>query len=232
MGVGALCYVGRGTVIGSGCQLHPGVIVREDCRLGDRVIVHSGTVIGSDGFGFAWDGGCHRKIPQAGGVVIEDDVEIGAGCAIDRGTVGDTRIGRGSRFDNLVHIGHNVQIGENSLLIAQVGIGGSTRVGKQVILAGQVGIVGHVEIGDGVQIGAQAGVISSIPAGTKVWGYPAMPLQQSKRVYASIKRTPELIREVKELSERLAQLEARLGTDAAASSGTGADGRHGQAEDD
>jgi UDP-3-O-[3-hydroxymyristoyl] glucosamine N-acyltransferase len=209
--VGALVHVGRETAVGRACHLHPGVVVRETCTLGDHVIVHAGTVIGADGFGFAWDGSSHRKIPQTGVVVIDDDVEIGAGCAIDRGTVGETRIGRGCRLDNLVHIGHNVQIGEHTLIIAQVGIGGSTRVGEHVTLAGQVGIVGHVEIGDGVQIGAQAGVTNSIPAGSRVWGYPAMPLAQSKRVYASIKRTPELLRTVKTLAARVEELEARLG---------------------
>ncbi|MGD8394476.1 MAG: UDP-3-O-(3-hydroxymyristoyl)glucosamine N-acyltransferase [Candidatus Eiseniibacteriota bacterium] len=219
--IGALVHVGRDSAIGRDSHLHPGVVVREDCRLGDRVIVHAGTVIGSDGFGFAWDGTCHRKIPQTGGVVVDDDVEIGAGCAIDRGTVGETRIGRGCRLDNLVHIGHNVQVGEHTLIIAQVGIGGSTRIGKHVTLAGQVGIVGHVEIGDGVQIGAQAGVISSIAAGTRVWGYPAMSLAQSKRVYASIKRTPELLRTVKSLTERIGDLEARLGITPAAAGASG-----------
>jgi len=205
--IGALTYIGAASSIGAGSTIYPGVVIRERCQLGGGVVVHSGTVIGADGFGFSWDGSAHRKIPQVGSVVIDDDVEIGANCAIDRGTVTETRIGRGSRLDNLVHVGHNVQIGEHALLVAQVGIGGSTRIGNGVTLAGQVGIVGHVDIGDGAEVGAQAGVICSVPAGTRLWGYPAMPLQQSKRVYASIKHTPQLLKRVKQLELRLAEFE-------------------------
>jgi UDP-3-O-[3-hydroxymyristoyl] glucosamine N-acyltransferase len=213
--IGPLTFIGRGARIGSEAHLYPGVFIREECTLGDRVVVHSGSVIGSDGFGFLWDGAQHVKVPQVGRVVIEDDVEIGAGCAIDRGMVGETHIGRGTKFDNLVHIGHNVRIGENSIVVAQVGIGGSTIVGRGVTLAGQVGIVGHVEIGDGVQIGAQAGVIGSVPAGSRIWGTPSMPLGQSKRVYAAQKRAPELLREVHDLKKRLVELEACLGREPA-----------------
>lgn len=208
--IGPLTFIGRGSRIGSQVHLYPGVFIRDECALGDRVIVHSGSVIGSDGFGFLWDGAQHVKVPQVGRVVIEDDVEIGAGCAIDRGTVGETRIGRGTKFDNLVHIGHNVRIGDHSIVVAQVGIGGSTVIGRGVTLAGQVGIVGHVEIGDGAQIGAQAGVIGSVAAGSRIWGSPSMPLAQSKRVYAALKRTPELLREVHDLKKRLAELEDSL----------------------
>lgn len=211
--IGPLTFIGRGSRIGREAHLYPGVFIREECTLGDRVVVHSGSVIGSDGFGFLWDGAQHVKVPQVGRVVIEDDVEIGAGCAIDRGTVGETRIGCGSKFDNLVHIGHNVRIGDHSIVVAQVGIGGSTIIGRGVTLAGQVGIVGHIEIGDGAQVGAQAGVISSVPAGSRIWGTPSMPLGQSKRVYASLKRTPELLREVHALRKRLAELECSLGLD-------------------
>jgi UDP-3-O-[3-hydroxymyristoyl] glucosamine N-acyltransferase len=209
--ISPLVFVGRGSRIGADGLVYPGVVIREDCLLGDRIIVHSGTVIGADGFGFLRDGQHHVKIPQVGRVVVEDDVEIGAGCAIDRGTVAETRIGRGTKFDNLVHVGHNVRIGEDSLLIAQVGIGGSTTIGRGVTLAGQVGIVGHVEIGDGAMVGAQAGVISSVPAGSRVWATPAMPLAQSKRVSAAVKRTPDLLREVASLKRRVAELEAKLG---------------------
>lgn len=210
--VEALSYVGRGCRIGADARIYPGVVIREDCILGDRVIVHSGTVIGADGFGYLpGAGGRHLKIPQVGTVVIEDEVEIGAGCAIDRGTVGETRIGRGTKFDNLVHVGHNVQIGENSLLVAQVGVGGSTTIGRGVTLAGQAGLVGHIEIGDGTQVGAQAGVIHSLAPGTRWWGTPAMPLAQSKRVYAALKRTPELLREVAALRRQVAELTRELG---------------------
>jgi UDP-3-O-[3-hydroxymyristoyl] glucosamine N-acyltransferase len=209
--VGPLTYIGRGSRVGKDALIYPGVVIREDCEIGDRVIIHSGSVIGADGFGFLPDERRHVKIPQVGRVVIEDDVEIGAGCAIDRGTVAETRIGRGTKFDNLVHIGHNVRIGENSLVVAQVGIGGSTVVGRGVTLAGQVGIVGHVEIGDGAQIGAQAGVINSVPAKARMWATPSMPLAQAKRVIAAQKRTPEILRVIAALERRVAELEARLG---------------------
>jgi UDP-3-O-[3-hydroxymyristoyl] glucosamine N-acyltransferase len=208
--VGALVYIGRQVRIGADTYLYPQVVIREECVLGDRVIVHSGAVIGSDGYGFRHEGERHVKVPQIGRVVIGDDVEIGAACAIDRGTLGDTVIERGTKFDNLVHIGHNVRIGADSLVIAQVGIGGSAVVGKGVILAGQAGIAGHIEIGDRAQIGGQAGVIASVPAGEQLWGTPAMPLHQSKRVYAAIRRTPELLREVRALKERVAALEAAI----------------------
>ncbi len=209
--IGPLVYIGQGSRVGADSLLYPGVVVREDCELGDRVIVHAGAVIGADGFGFLPDGRQHVKIPQVGRVVVEDDVEIGACCAIDRGTVAETRICRGTKFDNLVHIGHNVRIGEHSLVVAQVGIGGSTVIGSGVTLAGQVGIVGHVQIGDGAQIGAQSGVTHSVPAGSKQWATPAMPLAQAKRVIAAAKRAPTLLRELKELRRRVAELEARLG---------------------
>ncbi len=208
--VGDLVHVGAKTKIGRGTRLYPQVVIREECVLGDRVIVHSGTVIGSDGFGFRREGSRHVKIPQVGRVVIGDDVEIGAGCAIDRGTIGDTVIGRGSKLDNLVHIGHNVRIGEDALLIAQVGIGGSTLVGSRVTLAGQVGIVGHIEIGADSQIGAQAGVIGSLPAGGRYWGTPATALTAAKRTHAAMRRAPELLRTVAALERRLAALETRV----------------------
>jgi len=229
--ISPLVYVGRGSRIGADGLVYPGVVIREDCALGDRIIVHSGSVIGADGFGFLPDGQQHVKIPQVGRVVVEDDVEIGACCAIDRGTVAETRIGRGTKFDNLVHIGHNVRIDEGSLLIAQVGIGGSTVIGRGVTLAGQVGIVGHVEIGDGAQVGAQAGVISSVPAGSRVWSTPAMPLAQSKRVSAAIKRTPGLLREVASLKRRVAELEGRLGVGGADGDSSAADASDGHASD-
>ena len=204
--IGALVYIGREARIGTGCLLYPQVVIREECVLGDRVIVHSGSVIGSDGYGFRREGERHIKVPQIGRVVIGDDVEIGASCAIDRGTLGDTVIEHGTKFDNLVHVGHNVRIGANSLVIAQVGIGGSAVVGKGVILAGQAGIAGHVAIGDQAQIGGQAGIIASVEPGEQLWGTPAMPLHQAKRVYAAIRRTPEILREIAALKAQVAAL--------------------------
>ncbi|MDM7915199.1 MAG: UDP-3-O-(3-hydroxymyristoyl)glucosamine N-acyltransferase [Candidatus Eisenbacteria bacterium] len=204
-------YVGNGARIGSESLLYPNVVIREDSRLGERVIVHSGAVIGSDGFGFTREGNVIHKIPQIGNVEIGDDVEIGANATIDRATTGTTRIGRGTRIDNLVMIAHNVTIGENSILCAQVGISGSTQVGNDVTLAGQVGLVGHIEIGDGVQVGAQGGVTKSIPAGTSVSGYPALPHGQARRIYAAMRHLPDMLREVRDLERRLLALETHLG---------------------
>jgi UDP-3-O-[3-hydroxymyristoyl] glucosamine N-acyltransferase len=210
--VSALAYVGRGVRIGVDCFLYPQVVLREECVLGDRVIVHSGSVIGADGYGFRREGDRQVKVPQIGRVVIGDDVEIGASCAIDRGTLGDTVIERGVKFDNLVHVGHNVRIGADSLVIAQVGIGGSAVIGRSVVLAGQAGIAGHVEIGDGAQIGGQTGVIGDVPPGEKVWGTPGMPFQQAKRVYATLRHLPEILRELARLRALVAALRAVAAT--------------------
>src|SRR6185295_18228645 len=165
----------RDVEIGADCVLHSGVQVRESCRLGERVIVQNGAVIGGDGFGFAKDdSGRYHKIPQIGRVVIEDDVEIGALTAIDRAALGETRIGRGSKLDNLVQIGHSVTIGHDTVMAGQVGVAGSTRVGAHVTLAGQVGVAGHVTIGDGAIATAQTGIPHSIDAGALVSGFPAI----------------------------------------------------------
>lgn len=203
-------YIGRNVRVGSDCLVYPNVVIREECVIGDRVIIHSGAVIGDDGFGFVRDGETIRKIPQIGNVVIGDDCEIGANTTIDRATTGTTRIGRGTRIDNLVMIAHNVEIGENSILCGQVGISGSTIVGSDVTLAGQVGIVGHVEIGDRVRVGAQGGVTKSIPDGTEVSGYPALPHPQARRIYASMRGLPDMIRLVRDLNRRITELESRL----------------------
>ncbi len=202
--------VGSGTVIGADTILHANVTVYHGCTLGERVIVHSGTVIGADGFGFAPDGATFLKIPQLGTVVIEDDVEIGANCTIDRGALGETRIGRGTKIDNLVMIAHNVVVGENSIIVAQVGISGSTRVGRNVMLAGQVGIVGHVEIGDGVRIGAKSGVPHSVPAGSVVTGSPALPHREFLRLQAVQRRLPDLYDRLKALEKQVAALQAAM----------------------
>jgi UDP-3-O-[3-hydroxymyristoyl] glucosamine N-acyltransferase len=207
--VHAGCYLGACAKIGEDVLLYPGVIVREQCVVGDRAIVHPGTVIGSDGFGFVRDGAVYRKLPQVGNVVIEEDVEIGANVTIDRATTGTTRIGSGTKIDNLVQIAHNVQIGKNCVLVAQVGISGSTEVGDGAILAGQVGIVGHIEIGAGAVIAAKSGVSKSVKAGETVLGSPAVPVRQAKRMEASLRRLPELLQTLRDLKRRVAELEAR-----------------------
>ena len=203
--------VGAGVRIGKGCRIFPQVVLREGVWLGDGVIVHSGAVLGADGFGYARDGQRHVKIPQIGRVVIEDDVEIGANVTIDRATLGETRIGRGTKIDNLVQIAHNVHVGADTVIVAQVGISGSARIGSRVTLAGQVGVVDHVEIGDDVIVGAQSGVSKAVPAGSIVLGSPAIPHGEFKRQMAAIARLLETRKLVRSLEERLASLEARLG---------------------
>ena len=204
--VGALAYVGAGVEIGEDCALGPHVALLAGVRLGRRVVVHPGAVIGADGFGFAFDGAQHRKVPQTGGVLIEDDVEIGANTTIDRATFGDTIVRRGTKIDNLVQIGHNVEVGEHSILVAQVGVSGSSRLGRGVVLAGQVGIADHVTVGDGVLVGAQGGVPSSLEAGGKFLGTPARPMLEAKRIMAAETRLPELLRRVRALERALEAL--------------------------
>lgn len=201
------CYVGARARIGADSLLYPNVTLRESCEVGERVIVHSGTVIGSDGFGFVRDGEFYRKLPQVGNVVVDDDVEIGACVTIDRATTGTTRIGSGSKIDNLVQIAHNVQIGKNCIIVAQVGISGSTVLGDHVVVAGQVGIVGHIEIGSGAIICARSGVSKSVKPGEKLFGSPALPVGQGKRVEASLRHLPELIQTVRRLKRRVEELE-------------------------
>ncbi|MDZ7262002.1 MAG: UDP-3-O-(3-hydroxymyristoyl)glucosamine N-acyltransferase, partial [candidate division KSB1 bacterium] len=172
--------------------------------------IHCGAVIGSDGFGFFKQGEVYEKIPQLGIVVIEDEVEIGANCTIDRATFGETRIRRGAKLDNLIQVAHNVEIGENTVIAAQAGISGSTRIGKGVSIGGQAGFVGHIEIGDYASIGAQAGVTKSVPAKIVVSGYPARPHLQAKREEAVIRRLPELLKTIRELEKKVAELEQIL----------------------
>lgn len=201
-------FIGDGVHIGEDCLLHPRVTILDRCRLGDRVIVHSGAVIGSDGFGFAQDEeGRHVKIPQAGIVQVDDDVEIGANCTVDRATFGRTWIQKGTKIDNLVQIAHNVTVGEHSVLVAQVGVSGSTRIGRHVILAGQAGIVGHIEIGDRARIGAQSGVAHSVKAGEDMSGSPAMPHKEYLRCAAGLRHLPRLREELRELRAKVAGLE-------------------------
>lgn len=206
-------YVGRGARVGRDCTLYPNAVVREDCVLGDRVVLQPGAVVGSDGYGYARDGHRHVPIPQVGIVVLEDDVEVGANTAIDRAALGETRIGRGTKIDNLVQIGHNVRVGEDCLIVAQVGVSGSTRIGNRVVLAGQVGVAGHLSVGDGAMVGAQSGIGSDVPPGAVVSGSPAIPHGEWLRAQAVVKRLPEMRRELKALERRLAELAARLGED-------------------
>src|SRR6267143_646120 len=209
-GVGALTYLGPGVEIGEGCVLGPHVTLLAGARLGRRVLVHPGAVIGADGFGFAFDGARHRKIPQVGGVVIEDDVEIGANCAIDRATFGDTIVRRGTKIDNLVQIGHNVEVGEHSILVAQVGVSGSSRLGRGVVLAGQVGVADHVTIGDGALVAAQGGVPSDLDAGGRYLGTPARPILEAKRIFAAETRLPDLLQRVRALERAVEALGGSL----------------------
>ena len=189
------------------------MVVRERCVVGNRCILQPGAVVGGDGFGFAFDtegeggsGPRHYKVPQAGIAVLEDDVEIGANSCVDRATLGQTLVCRGAKIDNLVQIGHNVEVGPLSLLAAGTGIGGSSRLGMGVICGGQVGIVGHVEIGDGVRLGAQSGVPNDIPAGETYSGYPALPHAMWLREMAAMHRLPALVRQVRELEKQVEKL--------------------------
>ena len=202
--------VGRNCKIGEDTVIYPNVALYRNTEVGNRVILHAGAVIGSDGFGFALEDGRYYRIPHVGRVVIENDVEIGANTTIDRAAMGVTRIGRGTKIDNLVQIAHNVVIGENCGIAAQVGIAGSTRIGNGVEIGGQAGFVGHIEIGDGSKIGAQAGVTKSFPAGSVITGYPARDLREMKRIEASETRLPELIRIVREQQKRIEELERGL----------------------
>ena len=200
------CTIGPGTKIGQDCIIYPNVTIYDGCTIGDHVTIHAGSVIGQDGFGYATHDGIHHKIPQIGGVVIEDDVEIGANCAIDRGTLGDTIIGKGSKFSNLIAIGHNTRIGPHSLLVAQVGIAGSAQVGHHCIFGGQAGIVGHIKIGDNVKIGAQAGVINDVPDNQSIAGSPAWPITQTKRSLMLLKELPEFRKKMRSLEKTISEL--------------------------
>jgi UDP-3-O-[3-hydroxymyristoyl] glucosamine N-acyltransferase len=201
------CYVGHAAVIGEDTFLFPHVTIREECMVGRHCILHPGVVVGSDGFGFALDAGRYHKVPQVGNVVIGDDVEIGANTTIDRATTASTRIGDGTKIDNLVQIGHNVVIGKHCIVVAQVGISGSTELGDYVTLAGQVGLAGHLKIGTGATVGAQSGVPRDVEPGTVVSGYPAMPHNLWRRLVALIPKLPQLFQRTRELEERVGKIE-------------------------
>ena len=199
--IGAFCYLGRSARIGEGCRLYPRVTLYAGARLANRVILHSGAVIGSDGFGYVAENGKRRKFPQVGEVEIHEDVEIGANATIDRGSLGRTEIGAGTKLDNLVHVAHNVSIGENTVIAAQTGVSGSSVIGKNVAIGGQVGIADHCEIEDDAVVGAQAGIPSGkiVRSGQIVWGTPARPLDKFKKQFAWFSRLPDLAERVERL---------------------------------
>ncbi len=203
-------YVGHETEIGEDSIIYPNVTIRERVSIGKRVIIHSNVSIGCDGFGFAPDKGNHHKVPQIGTVVIEDDVEIGANSSVDRATLGVTRIGKGTKIDNLVQVAHNVQIGENCILCAQVGIAGSTVIEDDVMMAGQVGVTGHICIGKGSKVGAKSGVSKNVPAETFVSGIPATRHDKELKIEANLRRLPKMREELRSLKQRLTELEAAL----------------------
>ena len=196
-------FVGDDCQIGEDSQLFPNVTLYPRTKLGRRIRIHSGTVVGSDGFGYVVDAGAHRKVPQIGNVIIEDDVEIGACVTIDRGALGATRIGKGTKIDNLVQIAHNVVIGEHCIVVGQAGIAGSTTLGNYVVLAGQVGLAGHIKIGDHVTIAARSGVMSDINGGGTWLGAPAVPDKQAKRQMLAIQHLPEALRRLRDVEKKL-----------------------------
>jgi UDP-3-O-[3-hydroxymyristoyl] glucosamine N-acyltransferase len=198
-------FVGEGAEIGAQCALHPGVKIYAGARLGNRVILHAGVVIGGDGFGYVFHEGRHEKFPQLGGVVIEDDVEIGCNTTVDRGSLGTTVIGEGAKIDNLVQIAHNVTIGRHCIIAAQTGISGSVRVGDYAVIGGQVGIGDHVEIESGARIGSKGGILPGkiVRRGSIIWGIPGRSLDVFKRQYAHLSRLPDLARRVSEIERRM-----------------------------
>ena len=204
--IGALSYIGRGAQLGNRVVLFPQVHVAHGVLIGNDVIIQSGSVVGSDGFGYVKHEGAYHKIPHIGTVVLEDGVEIGANCAIDRGTFGETRIRRGTKLDNLIQIAHNVEVGEATVIAAQTGVSGSTKIGNRVTIGGQVGFAGHIEIGDDTAFGAQSGVAKSMPAGITVWGSPAREIALVRREDAAKRRLPELLKRVRALERALTKI--------------------------
>jgi UDP-3-O-[3-hydroxymyristoyl] glucosamine N-acyltransferase len=207
--IGANCalqagnFIGDDAVLGEGTVLFPNVTIYAGSQIGRRVRIHSGAVIGSDGFGYVFDSGFQRKIPQIGNVIIGDDVEIGSNATVDRAALGSTIIGKGTKIDNLVQVAHNVEIGEHTILCAQVGIAGSAKVGSYSVLAGQAGLAGHIKIGNRVTLGSQSGVMDNVPDGEMWLGTPAQPDKQMKRMYISLRRLPDLLKKVAEWEKKL-----------------------------
>ena len=210
--IGAHCVIGAGCWIGENCRIHPRVTLYAGMRIGNRVEIHAGTVIGADGFGYVYGDGRYWKFPQVGIVEIGDDVEIGANATIDRGSLDDTRIGEGVKLDNLVHVGHNVQIGEHTVIAAQTGISGSSWVGHHVVVGGQVGIADHCRLEDRAIAGAQAGIPTgkTIRAGQTVWGTPAREIGKFKEAYAWYARLPELAARIKEMEAKIADKDKKI----------------------
>lgn len=208
--VGSGCYLGPGVTLGNACVIEPNVTIQHDCQCGDRCIVHAGAVIGGDGFGFDWDGSGHRKVPQLGRVVIEEDVEIGCNTCIDRATLGETRIRRGTKIDNLVQVAHNTDVGAHVILVSQSGIAGSSTVGAGAVLAGQVAVSDHVNVGPGAEIGGQSGVTKDVPAGATVFGTPARPIRDALRQIAALSQLPSLLKQIKSQAAQLARLSKRV----------------------
>src|SRR5687768_2797047 len=196
-------YVGPRAKIGRDCILYPNVTVYDDCVIGDRCIIHASTSIGTDGYGYATHKGIHHKIPQVGNVVVEDDVEIGAGCSIERAALGSTVIGTGTKIDQLVCVGHGCKIGPHCLLVAQSGISGSTTLGHHVTLAAQAGMTGHLRIGNQVTIGAQSGVMADVDDQSTVLGSPAMPVSHARRVYLLFTQLPDIVERIKTLEHQM-----------------------------
>ena len=198
--------VGDDCVIGDRCDVYPNVVLRERVTLGSRVVIHAGSVIGSDGFGYQWNGKQHAKVPQIGTVVIEDDVELGSCVCVDRAKFGATRIGRGTKIDNLVQIAHNVQIGPHCIIVAQTGIAGSAKLGTGVVLGGQTAVRDHISLGDASVAAARSAIANNVPARTTVSGMPALPHRQNLREQAALRRLPELLVQVRHLQEEVKRL--------------------------
>ena len=203
-------HVGRDCEVGDDVSLFPNVVIYARTKVGHRVTIHAGTVIGSDGYGYVFAEGRHRKMPQVGNVIIQDDVEIGANAAIDRAALGSTVIGQGTKIDNLVHVAHNVILGRHCLIMGQVGFAGSTELGDYGVIASQSGIAGHLKLGKQSTVGAKSGVMRDIPDGETVLGIPAAPDKQAKRQWVAVQRLPEMILRMRELEKQVAELSAQV----------------------
>ena len=221
--IGERSRIGRGTVvhagvfigddvsIGEACELFPNVVIRERITIGNRVIIHAGSVLGTDGFGYRWDGQQHQKIPQIGTVVVEDDVEIGSCVCIDRAKLSATRIGRGTKIDNLVQIGHNVQIGPHCIIVGQAGLAGSAELGAGVVLGGQAAVRDHIKLGDGAMAAACSAIAEDVDPKAVVSGMPALPHRQSLREQRALRRLPTLVEQVRQLQEQIEELKKQMG---------------------